>query len=337
MSVFKESVAYKPFVYTWAAAAAQKHSIEMFWDINNVELQDDLRQYNQKDGLATKNVSHAVNKEILDKTLCLFTEMDKTVAGGYINILPRIKNNEIRNMMLTFAAREVVHQRAYALAAETFGFQDRDWSLFSEYAEMREKLDVMTRKFYVEGIREELGTAIDIAQVLLGEGMGLFAAFASLLNQKRFGLLVGFNDINQWSLIDEQEHVEKNIRVLKSIIREDLTEVEREYLYNCIRAITQAYVYAEDKYIDLVYQIGNQEDLTKEQLKEYMRYLQEFREYQIGIRDVQDVRKNPLTWLEWLVGGAKHDNFFEKKVTDYQHGLVGTVDYGVYKNILIEG
>ena len=138
MSVFKASESYRPFLYTWAVEAARKHSIDMFWDIHQIELQDDLRQYNSKDGLATANVTHAENKKILDDTLCLFTEMDKTVGEGYTNLLPLIKNNEIRNMMLTFAQREVVHQRGYALAAETFGFTDGDWRRFAEYVETAE-------------------------------------------------------------------------------------------------------------------------------------------------------------------------------------------------------
>lgn len=330
MSVFKESKSYKPFVYSWAAAAAQKHSIEMFWDIHQVELQDDLRQYNSKDGLATVNVSHEVHKFILDKTVCLFTEMDKTVGEGYTKILPHIKNNEIRNMLMTFAQREVVHQRAYALAAETFGFTDSDWSQFADYAAMREKIDVMGKSFHKDGERIELSVAIDLAQIAVGEGVGLFGAFATLLNYKRWGKVIGFNDINQWSLIDEQEHVVNNFRVLGEI-RQDLSEAENIYLDGVINQILQEYQQAEFKYIDLVYEIGDQEGMTKQELKDYILYLCELRAYQMGMISVHEVRKNPLPWMEWLVTGAKHDNFFEKRVTDYSHGLTGTVNYEKYK------
>ena len=47
------------------------------------------------------------------------------------------------------------------------------------------------------------------------------------------------------------------------------------------------------------------------------------------------MRKNPLPWMEWLLSGEKHDNFFEKRVTSYNHlGLVGGVDYEKYKPLL---
>lgn len=335
-SIFEESLSYRPFSYPWAVDAAQKHSIDMFWDIHQVELQDDLRQYNAKDGLATANVSHEVNKSILDNTLCLFTEMDKTVGEGYTKVLHKIRNNEIRNMMMTFAAREVTHQRAYALSAETFGFTDRDWSRFSEYVEMRDKLDAMSRSFYTEGIRLQMEVAIDIAQIAIGEGLGLFGAFASLLNFKRFGKLIGFNDINQWSLVDEQEHVVNNFRTIREI-RKELTEVENIELDRIILKIMDAFVLAEHTYIDLAYRLGNQEDLTKEELKEYILYLRELRLYEMGMIGVREVRKNPLSWMEWLVSGAKHDNFFEKKVTDYQHGLTGEISYEKYQQRLLQG
>lgn len=330
MSIFTESKSYRPFSYPWAVEAAQKHSIDMYWDSHQVELQDDLRQYNSKDGLATQNVSHTTNQNIVKKTLCLFTEMDKTVGEGYTKILNKVRNNEIRNMLMTFAQREVVHQRAYALAAETFGFTDSDWSEFSEYAEMREKLDVMSRSFYKEDTSPTLAFAIDLVQIAIGEGIGLFGAFASLLNFKRWGKLVGFNDINQWSLKDEQEHVIYNFRVISEVFKE-LTEAEKIELHNVIDQLVKAYVDAEHKFIDLVYEMGNQEGLTKEELKEYILYLAELRKFQLGLIGVREVRKNPLPWMEWLVSGATQDNFFEKKVTDYSHGLTGKVDYSKYQ------
>jgi ribonucleotide reductase beta subunit family protein with ferritin-like domain len=36
------------------------------------------------------------------------------------------------------------------------------------------------------------------------------------------------------------------------------------------------------------------------------------------------VKDNPLTWLDWVLNGASHDNFFEKRVTEYSvNGMDG--------------
>lgn len=334
MSIFKENIAYRPFVYPWAVEATKKHAIDMFWDVHQVEMSDDLRQWMSKDGLKTKTVSHETNKYITRKILCLFTEMDRTVAGGYVKLLQYVKNNEIRNMWLTFGARETVHQRAYALAAETFGFTDSDWSEFAQYAEMRNKLDLMAEDLTKPEYRDELNAMITLAQVLCGEGVGLFAAFSVLLNYKRQGLFMGFNDVNQWSLVDEQEHVINNIRVLKEG-RKDLTEVENAILDEAILKILKAYREAEHVFLDLVYDMGDQEDMTKDNAKEYIMYLEEFRLFQMGLLSAAEVRKNPLVWMEWLVAGGKHDNFFEKRVTDYSHSkLIGDCDMSRYYHML---
>ena len=38
-------------------------------------------------------------------------------------------------------------------------------------------------------------------------------------------------------------------------------------------------------------------------------------------------KDNPLPWLDWVLNGASHDNFFEKRVTEYSvNGLEG--DWG---------
>lgn len=333
MSIFEESKSYRPFKYSWAVEAAQKHSIEMVWDIHQVNLQDDVQQYFSKSGLATQNVSHEQNKNILDRTLCLFTEMDRTVGAGYTTMMQNVKNNEIRNMFLTFAAREVVHQRAYALCAETFGFSDQDWLAFSDYVEMVDKLDVMSVDMTPDGASKELQTCVLLSQVLLGEGIGLFAAFATLLNLSRHGILIGFNDVNEWSLKDEQEHVTNNIRALKEA-RKSLSELENEALDRCITAFIEAYKQAEHKFIDLVFEMGGSEGLTAQEMKDYISYLCGFREYQLGLRSMKNVGKNPLEWMEWVLSGSKHGNFFEKKITDYAHGgLPGKVDYSKYLHL----
>lgn len=334
MSVFKESASYRPFTYPWAVEAAQRHEIDMYWSTKQINLQDDIQQYYSKEGMKTATVSHEQNKAILDKTLCLFTEMDRTVGAGYTEVLPYIRNNEIRNMMLRFASREVTHQTAYALAAETFGFSNSDWTAFAEYKEMVDKLDIMAEDVVPVGARDELRATIKLTQILLGEGVGLFGAFGTLLNQKRNGIMNGFNDINEWSLKDESEHVIYNINTVKEM-RLDLTEVERMALEYVTRRFVDRFRLAEHRYLELVFEMGGAEGLTLEEMKGYIDYLCQLRLFQLGYVQLSEVPVNPLPWMEWLLGANKHSNFFEKKVTDYVHRkLPGEVNYNRYLHML---
>ena len=195
MSIFTPSESYRPFKKSWAVDAEKEHRVSMSWHEDQVDLSDDVRQYNTKDGLKTDNVSHEDNKKIIDNLLMLFTEMDANVGEGYTKLLPFVRNNEVRTMMIQFAAREVVHQRAYALAAETFGFTNSQWAGFRQYKQMTDKLDIISQS--VGDLSKPLNFAKYLTVVFMGEGIGLFGAFACLLNFKRYGLLMGFNVVNE--------------------------------------------------------------------------------------------------------------------------------------------
>lgn len=334
MSIFKESIAYRPFTYQWAVEAERKHRIDMVWNENQVELQDDLRQFTTDKGLETKDVSHESNKNSLEKMIMLFTEMDAKVAGGYTRLLPYVGNNEIRTLFITFASREVTHQRGYALAAETFGFTNSDWSEFKNYKEMQDKIDLLTQD--VGDLSIPLNFAKMLSVILLGEGISLFGAFACLLNLRRFGLMQNFNTINEWSLKDEQEHVRNNIRVLYEIRANDLSEVENLELEKFIRKTAAKFRIAEHAFLDIVFEMGPQQDMTLEESKEFINYLEELRLYQLGYIDSDKVRKNPLDWIDYILSGSTHTNFFEARVVDYSHNeLEGEADYSKFNKYLI--
>ncbi len=332
MSIFVENESYRPFSYPWAVEAEKRHRVDMHWHEGQIEFQDDLRQYTSKDGLATKDVSHEANKNMLDKLIMVFTEMDVAVGSGYAQLLAHVKNNEIRTMWFTFAAREVTHQRAYALAAETFGASDSDWKEFRKYTEMQEKIDLFTKD--CGDLKDPLNFCKFLAVVFLGEGIALFGAFACLLNLQRFGLMLNFNVINAWSLAEEQEHVKNNIKAFLEA-KTDLAEIEQLELDKFVKELVEAYVTAEHSFFDIVFEMGDQQDMTKEDGKDYINYLGEFREYQLGMRSASDVRRNPLKWMDYLLSGSSHSSFFETRVTDYSHGgLVGDVDYTKYLSMI---
>ena len=88
----------------------------------------------------------------------------------------------------------------------------------------------------------------------------------------------------------------------------------------------------EDKFIELAYEMGDIEGLTMEEVKTYIRYITDRRLLQLGLKTNFKVKNNPLPWLEWILNGADHTNFFENRVTEYEvAGLTGSWD-GAYGN-----
>jgi len=85
----------------------------------------------------------------------------------------------------------------------------------------------------------------------------------------------------------------------------------------------------EDKVIDLAFEMGVVEGLTAEEVKKYIRYIADRRLIQLGLKGNWKVKENPLPWLDWVIGGDSHKNFFEGVVTDYNAaGMMGDWGWG---------
>lgn len=135
---------------------------------------------------------------------------------------------------------------------------------------------------------------------------------------------------------DEEKHVEGNIAAVEDI-RSDLTTAENIELDNHIYELTRRYVEAEHTFIDLVFEMGPQEGMTKEELKAYIMYLANIRLESLGLNTIYDIKENPLEWMSWMLSGRKHNNFFETKMAAYDHtGLIGDIDYSQYKLAISE-
>lgn len=133
---------------------------------------------------------------------------------------------------------------------------------------------------------------------------------------------------------DEEKHVEGNIAAVEDI-RTDLTTAENIELDNHIYELTRRYVEAEHRFIDLVFEMGDQEGMSPEDMKKYIMYLANVRLDSLGLESIYDVDSNPLEWMSWMLSGRKHNNFFETKMASYDHtGLKGDLDYSAYAGLL---
>jgi ribonucleoside-diphosphate reductase beta chain len=69
------------------------------------------------------------------------------------------------------------------------------------------------------------------------------------------------------------------------------------------------------------------ENLTKEDVKQYIRYIADRRLIGLGLKGIFKVKKNPLPWVEEMINSPIHTNFFENRSTDYAKGsLSGSWD-----------
>jgi len=315
MSLLEESKVYKPFKYPWAVEYAVSHE-KVHWGEWEAKLQEDVAQW--QGGKLTAQEKHHVTQ-----ILKLFTQSDVTVGRNYLEYyIPKFKNNEIRAMLTSFANREFVHQRSYALLNDTLGLPEDEFSAFADVKAMRDKLDFMADI----DINSKAGIGRAIARSVMNEGMSLFSAFIMLLNYQRFGKMRGMCEIVEWSIRDETMHTEGMVKLFRAFCDEHpriVTDEFKKAIYDMFRTG----VSLEDKVIDNAYEMGVVEGLDASEVKQYIRYLADRRLIQLGLKGNWKVKENPLPWLDWIINGASHKNFFEGTVTDYNaDGMEG--DWG---------
>jgi glutaredoxin 3 len=304
MSLFKLSTTYKPFQYPWAVELAKKHE-EVHWVEDEAELSEDVQDWRTK--------LTADEKEFITQVLRLFTQSDVQVGENYHEFLiPKFKNNEVRNMLSSFAARETVHQRAYALLNDTLGMGDEEYFKFMEYKAMADKIEFMK-----EGkTNSQSDLALVLAQSVFNEGMSLFSSFVMLLNFQRFGKMKGMGTIVEWSIRDETIHVQGNAKLFRTLCDEH-PKIVNDELKSKIYEMAKTAVTLEDKFIQLAFNGSDVQGLSRDDVKLYVRHIADRRLLQLGLKPKFKVKDNPLPWLDWVLNGASHDNFFEKRVTEY--------------------
>ena len=119
-----------------------------------------------------------------------------------------------------------------------------------------------------------------------------------------------------WSVRDETLHCNSMIRLFKDFIKEE-PQIWNDKLKNEIYDACKTIVHHEDAFIDLAFQMGSLEGLTAEEVKQYIRFIGNRRLEQLGLNPIYDVKKNPLTWLDTMLNGVEHMNFFEGRATEY--------------------
>ena len=315
MSLLKTRNYYKPFEYPWMFDYCKLQN-QMHWMTESVPLHTDVKDW--------QDIPPA-EKNLLTQIFRLFTQSDVDVASGYIDkYMPMFKKPEARMMMSSFANMESIHQDAYSVLLDTVGMPEIEYKAFAEYEEMSAKHD------YVSTFKPRKNDKRTIAKTLavysaFTEGLQLFSSFAILLNFPRFGKMKGMGQIVTYSIRDESMHVEAMTKLFREFIKENLdiwTDDFKGELYQICREMVEL----EDKFLDLVFEMGDLQGLTKKDMYAYNRYIADRRLLQLGLKTNYDQRENPLGWIDEVMG-VEHQNFFEGRATSYMKaGLRGKQD-----------
>tara|TARA_R110002020_G_scaffold188204_1_gene386874 strand:+ start:2096 stop:3067 length:972 start_codon:yes stop_codon:yes gene_type:complete len=313
---------YKPFDHPWMFDYYVQQN-QMHWFPEDVPLHTDVKDWQEL---------KESEKNLLTQIFRLFTQSDVDVSTGYVDRYMRIfKKPEARMMMGAFNNMESIHQHAYSLLLDTVGMPEIEYKAFSEYSVMLDKHE------YINNIKVSPKDKKSIAKALavysgFTEGLQLFSSFIILLNFPRFGRMKGMGQIITYSIRDESLHVEAMTKLFRDYIQENIelwTDDLKQEIYQACRDMVDL----EDRFLNLVFEMGDIEGLTKKEMQEYIRYIADRRLLQLGLKPNYGVKDNPLGWLDDVLG-VEHQNFFEGRATAYMKaGLRGNVNNAEFMDV----
>ncbi len=315
MSLLEDRVVYKPFRYPWAYDAWLTQQ-RIHWLPEEVPLAEDVKDWHKKLTGAERN--------LLTQIFRFFVQADVEVNNCYMKHYSQVfKPTEVQMMLSAFSNMETIHIAAYSHLLDTIGMPEVEYEAFLKYAEMKDKYDYM-QEWGVE-------TKTDVAKTLavfggFTEGLQLFASFAILMNFPRFNKMKGMGQIVTWSARDETLHTNSTVKLFRTFVEEN-PEIWTEDMQRDLYRACETVVTHEDAFIDLAFEMGGVEGLEGEEVKQYIRFIGNRRLSQLGLNPIYDVETNPLPWMDEMLNGIEHMNFFEGRATEYaKAATAGTWD-----------
>ncbi|MCC7305033.1 MAG: ribonucleotide-diphosphate reductase subunit beta [Alphaproteobacteria bacterium] len=303
--LLQERHVYKPFLYPWCYEAWLTQQ-RIHWLPEEVPLAEDVRDW--------KKTLTPSEKNLMTQIFRFFTQSDVEVNNCYMKHYSQVFGPvEVQMMLAAFSNIETVHIAAYSHLLDTIGMPEVEYSAFLQYKEMKDKFDYMQNA--------SMKSRRDIANTMamfgaFTEGLQLFASFAILMNFPRFNKMKGMGQIVTWSVRDETLHCISMIKLFNAFIAENRdiwdADLKREITDSC-----KTIVGYEDAFIDLAFEQGPIEGLTPQEVKNYIRYIGDRRLQQLNLEPVFGIEKNPLPWMDEMLNGAEHVNFFENRATEY--------------------
>jgi len=305
MSLLEERIEYKPFKYPWAYDAWLQQQ-RVHWLPEEVPLADDVKDWHR--------TLTAGERNLLTHIFRFFTQGDVEVNNCYMKHYSQVfKPVEIQMMLSAFSNIETVHIAAYSHLLDTIGIPESEYSAFLKYQQMKDKYDYL-QQFNVD-TKENIAKTLAMFGAFT-EGLQLFASFAILMNFPRFNKMKGMGQIVTWSVRDESLHTASIIKLFRTFVDEN-PEIWNEELRRDLYVSCETVVTHEDAFIDLAFELGSIEGLEAGEVKQYIRYIADRRLMQLGLQPVYRIVKNPLPWMEEMLNGVEHTNFFENRSTEY--------------------
>lgn len=312
MSIFDKRVNYKPFEYPEVNVFIDAMN-KTFWVHSEVEFDPSIQDF---------KILPPHKKELFVRAVLSIAQVEvavKTFWGELYNHFPK---PEFNNLGSTFAESETRHSEAYSRVLDVLNLNER----FSEILEV----PAFKRKLaLIEKVMKDPTVGIEtkiLFFTLVIENSSLFAQFGITTSFARFeGTMKNLSNMISWSAIDEATHSEAGIWLLNEIQKEKdiFTDID-------IESTVKEYVEVESEMLDWIFEEGEFEHFSKEDLLYYIKYRLDEALSKIKFDKVFNVtpeQVKPMMWFEEEIYANSLDDFFSQRPTEYtKHDKSFTAD-----------
>lgn len=315
--LFKERIPYKPFEYPEYYTEGWLKQAQAFWLHTEIPMQGDVKDWNEH---LTKEEKNLVGNILLGfaQTECAVSDYWTTMVTNWF---PKY---EIKQMAMMFGSQETIHATAYSYLNETLGLDD--FSAFLHEPAIAEKFELLTEttndwkhtdlEVNAEA-RKEVGRSLAIFSAF-SEGVSLYSSFAVLYSFQMRNLLKGIGQQMKWSIRDESLHSKMGCQLFRDMCSEftTLKDDSKQSIEEAARLIVEL----ESKFIDKMFEMGELENLSSSDLKEFIKARTNIKLVELGYDGIFEYDKDAVERLDWfyqLSGGVTHTDFFAVRPTDY--------------------
>ncbi len=281
-----------------------------------------------------KSKKLTADERLLVKRILGFFSASESLVGNnlLLTVFRYINDGELRLYITRQAFEESLHSMTVSYVSDSLNLDIEEiYNGYVNIKAIRDKdqflmsitKDINRKDFDIEtlaGKRELLRNLV--TYYIICEGIFFYGAFAAILSFKRRNLFQGLCEQINYSLRDENLHLEFGINLI-GLLRKEYPELWDEQFENETLEHIKTACELEIEFCREALPKGVM-GLNSKVFLEYVRYLTDRRCQQIGLPIIHGEVRNPFEWMTEVTDLPKMKNFFETKVQEYSTG--GLVD-----------
>ncbi|MEM9990122.1 MAG: ribonucleotide-diphosphate reductase subunit beta [Bacteroidota bacterium] len=311
MSIFDKRLNYKPFEYPEVLQFTEAIN-KSFWVHSEVDFTADIQDFH----------AHLSDneKEVVKKSLLAIAQIEVAVKSFWGDLYHHFPKPEFNGLGSTFAECEFRHSEAYSRLLDVLGYNGEFTNLLETPA-IRKRIDYLSEALAYTKSEDKKKYAFSLILFsILIENVSLFSQFAIILSFTRFkGVMKNISNIIAWTSIDEQVHANAGIFIVNKI-REEFPDFFDESTVEELRGIISESIAVEAEILDWIFEGGEIDHLSKENLLNFMKFRVDDSLEKIGLEKiffVSEFNYQPMVWFEEEVFANSLDDFFAKRPVEY--------------------